>query len=79
MGSFGTTAQPDVGGALTPWHVHTNLCFDRSGIAGTDDDGSCPPGSVNVGTPPMLHVWVAPNPDGPFAAIDENGIVAAHE
>lgn len=69
---------PEVGGPLTPWHVHTNLCFETSGtIAGTDDDGSCPAGSFNVGTPPMLHVWVVDNPDGPFAAIDENGIVAA--
>jgi hypothetical protein len=25
----------------------------------------------------MLHVWVVPNPDGPFAAVDENGIVSA--
>ena len=66
---------PDVG--LAPWHVHTNLCFDGGGIAGTDDDGACPEGSVNVRTPPMLHVWVVDNPDGPFAAIDENGIVSA--
>ncbi|CAN5305984.1 hypothetical protein BH09ACT5_BH09ACT5_00020 [soil metagenome] len=76
----GTTAAeaPDVGGALTPWHEHTNLCFDRTGsIAGTNDSGACPAGSVNVGTPPMLHVWVVENPDGPFAAVDENGIVTA--
>jgi hypothetical protein len=68
---------PDVAGALAPWHEHTNLCFDRTGsIAGTNDAGACPSGSFNVGTPPMLHVWVVDNPDGPFAAIDENGIVS---
>ena len=75
----GTAADeaPDVAGPLAPWHEHTNLCFDRTGsIAGTNDAGACPDGSFNVGTPPMLHVWVVDNPDGPFAAIDENGIVS---
>jgi hypothetical protein len=74
----GTTDPPDVAGPLASWHTHTNLCFDAHGsIAGTNDSGSCPSGSFNVGTPPMLHVWVVPNPDGPFAAVDENGIVSS--
>jgi len=76
----GTTVDdaPDVAGDLTEWHIHTNLCWSRGGIAGTNDSGACPAGSVNAVTPPMLHVWVIDNPDGPFAAIDENGIVSAH-
>ncbi|MCU1578401.1 MAG: rane protein of unknown function [Rhodoglobus sp.] len=69
---------PDVGGDLTPWHIHTNLCWSRDGtIAGTNDSGSCPAGSFNAPTPPMLHVWIVDNPDGRFAAIDENGEVSA--
>ena len=76
----GTTMDevPDVAGALTPWHVHTNLCWSGRGIVGTNDSGACPAGSINAVTPPMLHVWVVDNRDGPFAAIDENGIVSAH-
>ena len=76
----GTTVEdaPDVAGDLTEWHIHTNLCWSRGGIAGTNDSGTCPAGSINAVTPPMLHVWVIDNPDGPFAAIDENGIVSAH-
>ena len=69
---------PDVAGDLTPWHEHTNLCWSGRGeIVGTNDSGSCPEGSYNFTTPPMLHVWVVDNRDGPFAAIDENGIVSA--
>ena len=35
---------PDVGGALTQWHIHNNLCFTAQGrVAGlTNQTGSCP-------------------------------------
>ena len=61
---------PDIGGPLTLWHAHSNLCFNsRTGIidAFTDGHGKCPEGDFNSGTPEMLHVWVVDNPDGPFS------------
>jgi hypothetical protein len=70
---------PDIGGPLTIWHQHSNICFDDStGIAvafihsadfdSTDKSGSCPRGSTLKPTPQMLHVWLIDNPDGPFAS-----------
>jgi hypothetical protein len=60
---------PAVGGALTEWHVHTNLCFALPSVAiggFLSPFGTCPPGMVNAPTPAMLHVWTVPNPAGPF-------------
>lgn len=70
---------PEVGGPLTSWHHHDNLCFDRvsgrivafahSGFFDRNDkSGTCPRGSSNHSTPQMLHVWVVDNPNGPFDA-----------
>jgi len=61
---------PDIGGPLTLWHSHSNLCYSsRTNLidAFTDKDGNCPAGSFNSGTPEMLHVWVVDNPNGPFS------------
>ena len=59
-----------VGGCLTPWHVHDNLCSsdpERGMITGLQDpDGQCPRGQVRWSAPPMLHTWVIDLPDGPF-------------
>ncbi len=64
----GPTPQP--GGCLTQWHVHTNLCLtgglDVVGAVG-DGNSTCPPGSSNRVTPPMIHVWFVPIPGGPTA------------
>jgi hypothetical protein len=63
-------AGPDIGGPLTLWHAHSNLCFSaKTNIidAFTDAAGNCPAGSFNSGTPEMLHVWVVNNPNGPFS------------
>jgi len=69
---------PDVGGGLTQWHVHADLCL-------TDDphqkfvvgfaalNGPCPAGTTKAGNQPMLHVWRVPNPCGPFAALEGVG------
>ena len=59
---------PEVGGPLTSWHHHDNLCFnDQSGIVvAFTNSGACPAGSTNRVTPDMLHVWVVDNPNGPF-------------
>lgn len=62
---------PDVGGSLTPWHNHGDLCFGAGGmIVGTTGAGACPAGSSNVKTPDMLHVWIVPHADGPFGGIE---------
>jgi hypothetical protein len=63
---------PDVGGSLTAWHNHGDLCFRTSDarIVGTTANGPCPTGSVNVPTPDMLHVWIVEHPGGPFAGIE---------
>ena len=68
---------PDVGGPLTQWHVHDDLCLTQnpsdplqrvvSSIVGVSSP--CPPGSAKDGSAPMLHVWIIANPCGPFAAL----------
>lgn len=77
---FGSTFAdvPDVGGALTQWHVHANLCLttnpEQRVVAGlTSIGGACPPGTSKAGNTPMLHVWTVPNPCGPFAALEGVG------
>ena len=60
-------APPDIGGQLTPWHRHDDLCFTPGGdVVGAAP--SCPPGSATYLTPWMLHVWLVPNRYGRFAA-----------
>jgi hypothetical protein len=77
MGTPGMTlAQvPDVGGPLTQWHIHNNLCFNGDGrIAGlVQPDGSCPRPLVKGPETPMIHVWIVPHRCGPFAALEGNG------
>ncbi len=77
---FGSTFAnvPDVGGALTQWHVHDNLCLTNdpqqrvvAGVIGADQP--CPAGTTKAGNTPMLHVWNTPNPCGPFAALEGIG------
>jgi hypothetical protein len=72
------TDAPDVGGPLTQWHVHENLCLTddptQKMLAGfVAIDGKCQPGTSKAGAMPMLHVWVVPNPCGPFAALEGIG------
>ncbi len=64
----GPTPQP--GGCLTQWHVHTNLCMTgRLGVVGVLNAAhpTCPAGSTNRVTPPMMHIWFVPIPGGPTA------------
>jgi len=72
------TDAPNVGGALTQWHVHADLCLTNSsddktlsGFVGVN--GTCPAGSSKAGDTPMLHVWVVPNVCGPFASLEGVG------
>ncbi|HEX6350382.1 MAG TPA: hypothetical protein VF160_13450 [Candidatus Dormibacteraeota bacterium] len=63
VGDFG----PDPGGSLTAWHEHEHVCFSPAGFDLESPYAGCPVGSVSVSVPPMLHVWIVPNPGGPFA------------
>jgi hypothetical protein len=72
------TDAPDVGGALTQWHVHGDLCLTNDPVQKTLSgftaiNGQCPAGSSKAADMPMLHVWVVPNPCGPFAALEGIG------
>ncbi len=65
---------PAVGGCLTSWHVHSNLCFSNpTGISLfhitglRPPGGSCPPGHIAWDPPAMLHVWRVDVPGGAFA------------
>ncbi len=68
---------PNLGGALMQWHIHDNLCFaqgDHPTVAGlTSSDGGCPAGLTKFKPAPMIHVWITPNPCGPFAALEGVG------
>jgi hypothetical protein len=61
----------EVGGCLTRWHVHHELCSSdpaKGLISGVRTrGGSCPPGQVSWAAPPFLHVWTIDFPGGPFA------------
>ena len=77
MAEPGTTLEnvPDIGGPLTQWHIHNNLCFTTDGRVGglTEADGSCRPPLVKGPELPMIHVWIQPHPCGPFAALEGVG------
>jgi hypothetical protein len=69
---------PDVGGVLTQWHIHDNLCFTNDPVsprvAGlTNADGGCNAPLIKLEPVPMMHVWILPNPCGPFAALEGVG------
>jgi hypothetical protein len=54
---------PDVGGPLTQWHAHDDLCLSATHqvVGKTDASGACATGVHNTSTYFMLHVWVAPS------------------
>jgi len=83
-----STPGPPIGGSLTVWHHHDNLCFDRTTrriVAFAHDassdtnekSGTCPRGSSNGSTPEMLHVWLIANPGGPFDSDMSPDVLAA--
>jgi hypothetical protein len=70
-------AGPAIGGSLTTWHHHEDLCDDHTLIVAQVGRGptvvpglprvvQCPEGSQLQVTPDMLHVWIVDNPKGPF-------------
>ena len=53
---------PDVGGPITDWHAHDDLCLSQGVIVGnTRASGSCTAGTHSADTYFMLHVWTAPS------------------
>jgi hypothetical protein len=67
---------PNVGGKLTQWHVHKNLCLTNDPVQkvlAAFSFGECPAGTEKAGDTPMLHVWIVPNKCGPFAALEGIG------
>ena len=75
----GTTLDdvPELGGALTQWHIHDDLCFtsgDSPQVRGiTTVGGTCRPPLQKLVPVPMIHVWITPHPCGPFAALEGVG------
>lgn len=62
---------PELGGKLTQWHIHDNLCFAGPRVAGlTNAEGKCAPGLTKGNETPMIHVWIEPHECGPFSALD---------
>jgi hypothetical protein len=69
---------PNVGGKLTQWHVHDDLCFTDDPVAPqvrgvTSVGGPCSPPLVKLDPVPMIHVWIVPHQCGPFAALEGVG------
>jgi hypothetical protein len=73
---------PDIGGALTQWHVHNDLCLEQNphdalqwylrGVV--NGNGQCTAtGAVKKGNVPMIHVWIVKNKCGPFAPLEGEG------
>jgi hypothetical protein len=75
---------PDIGGKLTPYHVHSNACFTNSSsphvaAPGRFTDGTCRPPFVAGLRTPMVHVWIRPHLCGPFAPIAANAALAREQ
>lgn len=57
-----------IGGPLTQWHTHRDLCRVPGGIVPPLFSGECPPDGAVLRTE-MLHVWTVESPEDPFAAV----------
>jgi hypothetical protein len=69
---------PHFGGALVQFHAHTDLCYGGQPNylrirAVVEMPGECPPGTFRDHVSPMVHVWITPQPCGPFAALEGDG------
>jgi hypothetical protein len=74
---------PDVGGPITQWHIHNNLCYSpvrmvdgapqRTVVGLTSGDGTCSRGESLSPHAPMLHVWVVDHECGPFSSLEGVG------
>jgi hypothetical protein len=71
---------PAPGGPITRWHAH-NLCITvlPLGFGIVTPFGSCPALALNLTSPEMMHVWVVPDPGGPYAdGLDRSWVLAYH-
>jgi len=66
---------PQVGGPLTVWHSHENICFTLMppALVGLMSPyGSCPIGALNIPlTNEMIHAWVLPGVEDEWGHIDD--------
>lgn len=77
---------PELGGRLTQWHIHDNLCYSLDPIAPKvvglrEPGGPCREGQRPGRENAMIHVWIVPHECGPFAALEGvgGGTIAAGE
>ncbi|MBK5222760.1 MAG: hypothetical protein JJE52_07780 [Acidimicrobiia bacterium] len=77
---------PELGGELTQWHIHDNLCYTLDPVAPKVAGLRTPGGECREGLRPgnenaMIHVWIVPHDCGPFAALEGvgGGAIAAGE
>ena len=78
--SYTLDSVPDIGGSLTQWHIHNNLCYSQDPFVNgstrvvgvTSENGPCSFG-IKLNPNPMIHVWIKPHPCGPFAALEGVG------
>ena len=53
---------PDIGGSLTQWHAHDDLCLSGGQVVGrTNSSGMCATGVHHTNIYFMLHVWTDPS------------------
>ena len=66
---------PTIGGPLTVWHAHENICFSLTPPALTgllSPLGTCPIGSIDLPlTAQMIHVWTVPGAPETFGDLDD--------
>lgn len=66
---------PTVGGPLTVWHAHEDICFSLVPLSLTgvlSPLGTCPVGSFTMPvTAEMMHVWTVPGAPETFGDLDE--------
>ena len=75
------TDVPDIGGPLTQWHIHNDLCLSTNPSdplqklsSGSDHREGQVSGQIHEGrAAPMIHVWITKNPCGPFASLSGEG------
>ena len=62
---------PRVGGPLTVWHSHENICFTLA-VGLMSPYGSCPAGALSIPlTNEMIHAWVLPGVEDEWGHLDE--------
>jgi hypothetical protein len=69
---------PELGGRLTQWHIHDNLCYSLDPVAPKvvglrEPGGPCREGQRPGRENAMIHVWIVPHECGPFAALEGVG------